>query len=182
MEPVKNNYSMPGPLRVLVVEDSVDDTLLIVNELKRGGLEPVDERVETAAAMRAALEVHEWDLIICDYSMSHFDGPEALAIHQQTGLDIPFISVSGTVGEEAVAEMMKAGAHDYVMKHHLARMVPAVKRELRAAQERRDRRHTEAVSAYLASIVEFCDDAIIGKTLDGIVVSWNSGRGASLRL
>ena len=71
--------------------------------------------------------------------------------------------------------MMKAGAHDYVMKGHLARLVPAVKRELRAARERRDRRQAEAISAYLASIVQCCDDAIIGKTLDGIVVSWNAG-------
>ena len=125
--------------------------------------------------MQAALDVHDWDLIICDYSMPHFAGPAALAIYQQKGLDIPFISVSGTVGEETVAEMMKAGAHDYVMKSHLARLVPAVKRELRAAQERRDRRQAEAVLAYLASIVESCDDAIIGKTLDGTVVSWNTG-------
>ena len=158
-----------------MVEDSVDDTLLLAAELERGGLDPVYERVETAAAMQAALEVHDWDLIICDYSMPHFDGPAALAIYQRAGVDIPFISVSGTVGEETVAEMMKAGAHDYVMKHNLARMVPAMKRELRAAQERRDRRQTEAASAYLASIVESCDDAIIGKTLDGIVVSWNPG-------
>jgi two-component system cell cycle sensor histidine kinase/response regulator CckA len=166
---------MPGPLRVLIVEDSVDDTLLIAAELERGGLDPVYERVETAASMQAALDVHEWDLIICDYSMPQLTGPLALAIFCQKGLDIPFISVSGTVGEETVAEMMKAGAHDYVMKAHLARLVPAVKRELRAARERRDRRQAEAISAYLASIVQSCDDAIIGKTLDGTVVSWNAG-------
>jgi PAS domain S-box-containing protein len=158
-----------------MVEDSVDDTLLIASELQRGGLDPVYERVETAAAMQAALEVHTWDIIICDYSMPHFDGPAALAIYLQAKLDIPFISVSGTVGEETVAEMIKAGAHDYVMKHHLPRLVPAVKRELRAAQERRERRHADAVSAYLASIVASCEDAIIGKTLEGTVVSWNSG-------
>ena len=153
----------------------MDDTLLIAAELQRGGLDPVYERVETAAAMQAALDVHEWDLIICDYSMPQLTGPVALAIFCQKGLDIPFISVSGTVGEETVAEMLKAGAHDYVMKGHLARLVPAVKRELRAARERRDRRQAEAISAYLASIVQSCDDAIIGKTLDGTVVSWNAG-------
>ena len=166
---------MPGPLRILMVEDSANDTLLLAAELKRGGYDPVFERVETAASMQAALEVHEWDLIICDYSMPHFSGPEALALYLQWALDIPFISVSGAVGEETVAELIKAGAHDYVMKSNLARLVPAVKRELRAAQERRDRRQTEAASAYLASIVQFCDDAIIGKTLDGTVVSWNTG-------
>jgi PAS domain S-box-containing protein len=166
---------MPDPLRILMVEDSANDTLLLAAELKRGGYDPVFERVETAASMQAALEVHEWDLIICDYSMPHFSGPEALALYLQRALDIPFISVSGAVGEETVAELIKAGAHDYVMKSNLARLVPAVKRELRAAQERRDRRQTEAASAYLASIVQFCDDAIIGKTLDGTVVSWNTG-------
>jgi PAS domain S-box-containing protein len=158
-----------------MVEDSADDALLLAAELKRGGFDPVFQRVETAASMQAALEVHKWNLIICDYSMPHFSGPEALALYQQGALDIPFISVSGAVGEETAVEMIKAGAHDYVMKGNLARLVPVVKRELRAAQERRDRRQTEAASAYLASIVQFCDDAIIGNTLDGTVVSWNAG-------
>jgi PAS domain S-box-containing protein len=107
--------------------------------------------------------------------MPHFAGPAALALYQQKGLDIPFISVSGTVGEETVAELIKAGAHDYVMKNNLVRLVPAVKREVGATQDRRNRRRAEAISAYLASIVQYCDDAIIGKTLDGIVVSWNAG-------
>ena len=172
---MENNYYVTGPLRVLMVEDSADDALLLAAELKRGGFVLVFQRVETAASMQAALEVHKWDLIICDYSMPHFSGPEALALYQQGTLDIPFISVSGAVGEETVVEMIKAGAHDFVMKDNLARLVPVVKRELRAAQERRDRRQTEAASAYLASIVQFCDDAIIGKTLDGMVVSWNAG-------
>jgi len=165
----------PCPLRVLIVEDSEDDALLIAAELRRGGLVLVFERVETAASLDAALSGRNWDLIICDYSMPALTGPAALAFYHQSGLDIPFISVSGTVGEETVAEMMKAGAHDYVMKSNLARLAPAVKRGLRAAQERRDRRQAEAISGYLASIVQSCDDAIIGKTLEGIVVSWNAG-------
>jgi PAS domain S-box-containing protein len=158
-----------------MVEDSVDDTLLIAAELRRGGLDPVFERVETAASLQAALDMHNWDLIICDYSMPQLTGSAALEIYLRKGVDIPFISVSGTVGEETVAEMMKAGAHDYVMKDKLARLVPAAKRELQAAQDRRHRRQTEAVSAYLASIVQSADDAIIGKTLEGIVASWNTG-------
>jgi two-component system, cell cycle sensor histidine kinase and response regulator CckA len=173
--PVKKNHVMLGSLRVLMVEDSADDALLIAAELRRGGFEPAFERVETAAALQAALDMNHWDLIICDYAMPHLAGPEALAIYVRKGVDIPFISISGMVGEETVAELMKAGAHDYVMKDKLGRLVPAVKRELHAAQERRQRRHTEAVSTYLASIVQSCDDAIIGKTLDGIVVSWNTG-------
>ena len=87
-KPLGNNDFMPGPLRVLIVEDSVDDTLLIAAELQRGGLDPVYERVETAAAMQAALDVHEWGLIICDYSMPQLTGPVALAIFCQKGLDI----------------------------------------------------------------------------------------------
>jgi len=174
-ESVENENIMSCPLRVLIVEDSADDTLLIAAELQRGGLDPVFERVETAASLEAALAVHNWDVIISDYSMPELTGPAALALYRQSGLDIPFISVSGTVGEETVAEMMKAGAHDYVTKSNLARLAPAVKRELRAAKERRDRRQAEAISGYLASIVQSCDDAIIGKTLEGIVVSWNAG-------
>jgi PAS domain S-box-containing protein len=166
---------MPSRLRALIVEDSVDDTLLLAAQLQRGGLDPVYERVETEDSMEAALDSHDWDIIICDNSMPHFAGRAALAVYQQRGMDIPFISVSGTIGEETVAEMMKAGVHDYVMKGNLARLVPTVKRELRSAQERRDRRQTEAASAYLASIVKSCDDGIIGKTLDGTVVTWNTG-------
>jgi PAS domain S-box-containing protein len=166
---------MPEPLRVLIVEDSQDDALLIVRELRRSGWELSFERVETAAAMTAALEVQPWDLIISDYSLPQFGGPAALALTKQKGLDIPFISVSGAIGEDIAVEMMKAGAHDYVMKNNLARLAVAVSRELRAAEERRVRRRTEAARAHLASIVESCDDAIVGKTLEGIVTSWNSG-------
>ena len=175
MGPVECNDMMSGPLRVLMVEDSVDDTLLIAAALEHGGLDPVFERVETAAALRAALDRHDWDVVICDYSMPQLAGPEALAIYRQKGLDIPFIAVSGTVGEETVAEMIKAGAHDYVLKSNLGRLAPAVKQELRAAQERRDRQQAEAIAVYLASIVESCDDAIVGTTLEGMVVSWNHG-------
>jgi PAS domain S-box-containing protein len=158
-----------------MIDDCAEDALLLANELQRGGLTPVFERVETQPALEAALSAREWNLIICDYSMPQFAGPDALATYHHKGLDIPFISVSGSVGEETVAAMIKAGAHDYVMKSNLCRLVPAVKHELRAARERQHRRQAEAISAYLASIVQSCDDAIIGKTLEGIVVSWNAG-------
>jgi len=166
---------MATPLRVLVVEDSEVDTMLILRELRRSGFEPVSERVDSTEAMTAALEGGSWDLIISDYALPQFGCAAALSLFQQRGLDIPFIIVSGALGEERAVEMMKAGAHDYVLKHNLARLAPAVTRELAAAEERRARRAQEATMAYLASIVESCQDAIVGKTLDGIVVSWNSG-------
>jgi PAS domain S-box-containing protein len=166
---------MTNPLSVLIVEDSVDDTFFIVRELQRGGYNVDFERVETAAAMETALRSRDWDLVISDYSMPLFGGAAALGLYQQSGLDVPFILVSGTMGEDIAVEMVKAGAHHYVMKENLTKLVSAVDRELRSAQERRIRRQMEATQQYLASIVSCCSDAIIGKTLDGTVVSWNTG-------
>ncbi len=166
---------MLNTLRVLVVEDSIDDTFFIVRELQRGGFHVVFERVETQASLQAALEISSWDLIISDYSMPQFDGASALALYKQSGLDIPFIIVSGLLGEERAVQMLKSGAHDYIKKENLERLVPAVQRELTAARERQVRRQTEAATDFLASIVRSCDDAIVGKTLDGTVVSWNAG-------
>jgi len=166
---------MPDPLKVLVVEDSVDDTFFLVRELQRGGYNVDFERVETPGGMQNALGAGNWDLVISDFSMPLFGGAAALGLYQQSGLDAPFILVSGTMGEDIAVEMLKAGAHHYVMKDNLAKLVPAVTCELQAAQERRICRQIEGVHAYLASIVSSCNDAIIGKTLDGTVVSWNSG-------
>ena len=167
--------AMDNPLQVLIVEDSVDDTFFIVRELQKGGYNVDFERVETATGMQAAMESRPWDLIICDMSLPQFGGAAALALFQQSNQEIPFILVSGTMGEEIAVEMLKAGAHHYVMKENLARLVPAVKRELNAAQERRIRAQVEATQTYLASIVSSCNDAIIGKSLDGTIVSWNAG-------
>jgi len=163
------------PLRVLVVEDSELDSILILSELRRGGFELTSERVDSADAMVAALNSQPWDLILSDYSLPQFGGAAALSVFQQRNLDIPFILVSGVLGEELAVEMMKAGAHDYVLKHNLSRLAPAVRRELASAQQRRVRRQNEATLAYLASIVSSCQDAIVGTDLQGQVVSWNTG-------
>ncbi len=95
---------MSKPLRVLIVEDSEDDTQLLVHELQRGGYAPIFERVETAEAMTAALKKQVWDIICSDYKMPHFSAPESLKLLQQSGLDLPFIVISGTIGEETAVE------------------------------------------------------------------------------
>lgn len=166
---------MSDVIRVLIVEDSIDDTFFIVRELQRGGFEVKFERVETAASMQAALEVNSWDVIISDYRLPQFGGPAAFEVYQKAGLDIPFIVVSGAIGEDVAVDLLKSGVHDCVMKDKLSRLAASVGRELRAADERRIRRETEMSTAFLASLVESCDDAIVGIRLDGTVVSWNAG-------
>jgi len=135
------------PLRVLIADDCEDDALLVERELARGGLEPAVGRVETRDAMRAALDNDQWDIILCDYAMPGFGAPQAIALWKETGLDVPFIVVSGTVGEEVAVRTMKAGAHDYLMKDNLTRLVPAVKRELEEALQRRRRKQAEQALA-----------------------------------
>jgi signal transduction histidine kinase len=137
------------PLRVLIVEDSEDDTLLILRELRRSGFAPVADRVESPEALRAALEGGQWDAVICDYAMPRLDGLAALAILAATALDLPFLVVSGAIGEEVAVGAMKAGAHDYVMKDNLARLGPAMRRELKEAEVRRAKRRAEAENVEL---------------------------------
>jgi diguanylate cyclase (GGDEF)-like protein/PAS domain S-box-containing protein len=134
---------MKIPLRVLLIEDAEDDALLLVRQLGRGGYDLVLERVETAEAMRAALAGGEWDIVISDYSLPGFSAPFALTVLKESGIDLPFIVLSGNIGEETAVEAMRAGAHDYVMKNNLARLLPAIERELREAEGRRKRRRAE---------------------------------------
>ena len=128
------------PLRVLVVEDSEFDARMLVGLLKAGGFEPEFRKVETAPQMSAALDSVAWEIILADYNMPEFSAPKALELLQETKLDIPFIIVSGGIGEDTAVAAMKAGAHDYLMKGNLARLVPAVERELRDAEVRASRR------------------------------------------
>jgi two-component system sensor histidine kinase UhpB len=130
-------------LRVLVVEDSENDAELMLRELRRGGLDIKFELVDSAETVRAALEEKEWDLVISDYVMPGFSGLEALALVKEKNPDMPFIVVSGHIGEDLAVETMKAGAHDYVMKDKMARLVPAVTRELREAAMRQARKKSD---------------------------------------
>jgi PAS domain S-box-containing protein len=134
---------MSTPLQVLIVEDSENDALLLELELQRAGYETKCERVETSAALGEALDRQDWDMVIADYVMPHFNGLAALAQVKEKGLDIPFIVVSGHITEDTAVAAMKAGAHDYVMKDKLARLGPAVERELREAEVRRERRSAD---------------------------------------
>ncbi len=135
---------MNTPLRVLLVEDSEDDALLLLRELQRGGFAVAHRRVEDAEQMRAALYEEEWDVVISDYALPRFSAPDALALFQSCNLDLPFIVVSGAIGEETAVAIMKTGAHDVVLKHSLHRLGPAISRELRDAETRCEHRRTVA--------------------------------------
>ena len=172
------------PLRLLLVEDSEDDAELVVNELRRGGYEPTWKRVDTGAALAEALDRQSWDVILCDYVMPQCSAPEALKLLRERGCDLPVIIVSGQVGEEVAAETMRAGAHDYVNKSKLARLVPAIERELKDVEVRRARRLADA--ALRASedryrdLVEHSQDLICTHDLDGRILSINGGAAAAL--
>lgn len=141
---------MDKKLRALIVDDSDDDTLLLVLELQRNGFETKYRRVDTAPDMRDALQREIWDVILADYTMPQFSAMAALSIVQASGLDLPFIVVSGNIGEDIAVGAMKAGAHDYIMKNSLKRLVPAIEREMRDYEVRRERRRAEEKLAYLA--------------------------------
>jgi signal transduction histidine kinase/DNA-binding NarL/FixJ family response regulator len=132
------------PVHLLLVEDSEDDALLVIRSLRQGALDLTFERVETAEAMREAIRTRQPDLIISDGKLPMFDAHEALHVLQDTGMDIPFILVSGQIGEETAATLMRSGAQDFVLKDNLARLVPAVRREVKEAQERRKSREVQA--------------------------------------
>lgn len=138
-----NSAQLPSDLRVLIVEDSNLEAKFTANLLKKNGYIVVHERVETEAEMVAALEEHKWDIVISDYQMPDFDGMKALQVFQRYELDIPFILVSGKIGEETAVELMKKGAHDYIMKGNTARLVPAIKSHLQEAANRRENTRLE---------------------------------------
>jgi sigma-B regulation protein RsbU (phosphoserine phosphatase) len=160
-------------IRLLIIEDSATDKELLVAELKRAQLVFTHQCVCSKADFLAALKMRQWDAIISDYALPQFSGPEALRLIRSQGLSLPFIMVSGIYGEEEAVAMMKAGANDYVMKANLGRLAPALERELQAAEDRRRNKRAEGAMQFLASLVESSGDAIYGKNLQGLIVSWN---------
>jgi CheY-like chemotaxis protein len=158
---------MSKPLKVLVVEDSEPDVLLLLHYLRRVGYDVTSQRVEIAEAMRRALTEANWDIIICDYSIPGFGALEALKVLQASGQDLPFIVVSGIVGEETAVGAMKAGADDFLLKDRLERLAPAVEREMAAAAARREHRRVEADRQRL--ILELQDALAHVRTLSGLL-------------
>jgi len=155
-----DNSAFAKPLRVLIVEDSEDDTLLLLRELLKVGYLPVHERVETPEAMMAALAKQQWDIVISDYVLPKFSGLAALAVLRRSGQDLPFIIVSGNIGEVIAVGAMKAGAHDYIIKGNLARLVPAVERELREAEVRKERKKAEEALSLFKNLLNQSSDCI----------------------
>ena len=135
---------MNKPIKVLIVEDSEDDAILALRALHRGGFDPTHQRVQTAADLQGALAQERWDAVISDFSMPGFTGLDALGIFRSAGLDIPFILISGTIGEATAVAAMKAGASDYMMKSSLARLAPALERELKETQMRAANQRAQA--------------------------------------
>ncbi|MGE0826491.1 MAG: putative bifunctional diguanylate cyclase/phosphodiesterase [Candidatus Binatia bacterium] len=157
---------MRTPLRVLVVEDSADDAILLMRALRDGGYEPTWEQVETAEAMTAALQKQTWDIVLSDYVLPQFGALDALQILRDHQLDFPFFVVSGHISEETAAAAMKAGARDYLMKDNLTRLIPAIARELQDAQDRQVQRKSKE---HFQALVENAFDLMIVLTADGII-------------
>src|SRR6266571_314997 len=146
---------MATPLRLLIIEDAEDDALLLVLELSNGGIDCEYVRVETTGELKAALKSGPWDAVFADYSLPAFTGLDALRIVQESGLDLPFILVSGVIGEEQAVEALKAGAHDFILKGHYARLVSALKRALDDAALRNERKQSaEELSRYREHLEE----------------------------
>jgi signal transduction histidine kinase/FixJ family two-component response regulator len=160
---------MTSPLRVLLAEDSVTDAELVVRELRRAGFAPEWVRVDTEAAFLEQL-LSEFDIILSDYDMPQFSGLRALELFQEKGLEIPFIIISGTIGEEIAVQVMQLGASDYLLKDRLARLGPAVTNALEQTRERRSLLRAEE---RLSAVVENLSEGLVISDLDGQLLHWN---------
>ena len=171
---------MKPTLRCLITEDSENDALFLVRALKEGGYDPVFERVQSAEGMRRALQEQPWDVIFCDYYMPGFTAPDAYLVYQQCRQTIPFIIVSGEIGEDVAVECLKFGADDYLLKSNLKRLVPAMKRAMidHADRERAERAEQELAQneeRFRLMLEQVLDYAICILDLEGRVKTWNAG-------
>src|SRR5579864_7832219 len=164
---------MQTSIRLLIIEDSEDDAALQLLLLRQAGFQIKSERVYSAKGVAQAL-VKDWDLVISDHSMPQFSGTEALKMVRAMDPDVPFIFVSGTIGEDAATDAMRTGAQDYVMKTNLKRLVPAVQRELRDAGERKERKRLDRKVQQLQKY------EAIGRLVGGIAHDFNNMIGAIL--
>ena len=158
---------MPQPLKVLLVEDNPDDAKMVLRELKRAGFEPISQRVDTEVAFLDSLH-SDLDFILSDYAMPEFSGLRALALLRKSGMEIPFILISGTIGEDIAVEAMKLGATDYLLKDRLTRLGPAVRRGLQEVAERAERRRLEA------QFIEAQKMEVIGHLAGGVAHDFNN--------
>lgn len=164
---------MNKPLHILIVEDSEDDTVLILRALRQGGFEPDYQRVETADEMGRAMDEQHWEVILSDYNMPHFNAIDAFSLMQERGLDLPFIIVSGAIGEETAVQAMKIGVHDYILKGRLARLIPVIERELREARVRQQKHLVETDLRLAAKVFESSVEGITITDAEGKILKIN---------
>lgn len=171
-------------LRVLIIDDSEDDAVLIIRELKKCGYHPVYERIDTAFSMKETFQKNQWDIILCDYKMPQFSAPAAIALLKEISIDIPIIIISGTIGEETAVECMRLGAHDYLMKANLSRLCPAVSRELKETEIRNNKKKAEDAlrqsEEKYRTILDNMDDGYYEVDLTGNFTYFNNSMGLIL--
>jgi two-component system cell cycle sensor histidine kinase/response regulator CckA len=164
---------MEKPIRILIIEDNESDVALIIRHLKKAEKDITYVVIDTEPGMKSALKEHDWDFVICDYSLPQFNALRALELLQETKIDIPFIVISGTVGEETAVGLMKAGVHDYIMKDNLARLVPVLNRELLEAGIRHERFQAEKKINIQAHLLDLIRQSVIMVDNNNNITYWN---------
>ena len=168
---------MKKPIRILLIEDRPDDLVLLRRHMINDGYQPTIMRLETADELNAALKRESWDAVVSDYTLPTFSAPEALALVQASGLDYPFIVLTGSIGEERAAAIIKAGAHDFILKHQMSRLTPAIERSMGDAKVRADHRAAlnslRSTNQELSTLIDASPLAIITLGPKGLIRRWN---------